>query len=130
MTIRFVHLCPTCGKSFASAAGLGGHLRWIHGVPGQPHRAQACFVTRDEMLRGFASFLAENEAGLPGSLTKHEGAWLYEAYKVGLAIGARFAAMDEKIEDLALEIAKLSETSDQHRAVKAELRQDRVKTKV
>lgn len=114
MAIHMVFVCPTCNKTFASAAGLGGHLRWIHGVPGHAPRVQACFVTRDEMLRGFASFVAENEAGLPGKRSQYEGAWLYEAYKVGLAIGARFAAMDEKIEDLALEIGRLSESDGLH----------------
>jgi len=119
MTIRFVHVCPVCDKSFASAAGLGGHRLWVHGIPGREPRRQAQFVTEHDIIRGFKCFVAEDE-GLRDGLSRQQSAWLYEAYKVGITIGARFAAMDEKIEGLALEIGRLSETADQLCAVKIE----------
>jgi len=123
MTIQMVYVCPQCGKDFASGGGLGGHQRWVHGTPGRRPR-QTCFVTRAELLRGFASFIADQ--GLPDELNSE---WLLQAYKAGTLIGERFAALDEKVEkveaDLALECARLSEAVDQLRAKQGKVRKVR-----
>ncbi len=126
MTINMVYLCPECGKSFASTSGLGGHRRWLHGIPGRKPRRQALFVTTADILRGFNCLVAEDEK--LRDLSDKESAWLYEAYKAGRLIGERFAALDEKVEKvegLALEVARLSEEVDQLRAKQTKVRKVR-----